>query len=122
MFAKRIMFTALAAIALALPAMPAWAQTGVVNSQSDFIKLVNGKTLTRPLVRLEVRPDGSITGKGAAWDVTGTWNWQGGYFCRDLFWGGDPLGYNCQQVSMVDGRIQFTSDEGRGDSAAFRLN
>ncbi len=119
MSSKRFLCTTLTVITLALPAH---AESGVVTSQTDFINLVNGKTLTRPLVRIEVRPDGSITGRGAAWDVTGTWNWQGSYFCRDLYWGGDPLGYNCQQVSIDGGSIQFTSDEGRGDSAAFRLN
>jgi hypothetical protein len=103
-------------------ALPVWAESKVVTSQTDFVKLVSGKTLTRPLVRIEVRPDGSIAGKGAAWDVTGTWKWQGSYFCRDLYWGGDALGYNCQEVRVEPGRIRFTSDKGQGDSAAFRLN
>ncbi|KEJ97327.1 hypothetical protein [Pseudosulfitobacter pseudonitzschiae] len=111
--------TTLAALTLALPVQ---AEQDIVTSQADFIKLVNGKTLTRPLVQLQVSPDGSITGKGAAWDVTGTWKWQGNYFCRDLYWGGDALGYNCQEVRVEPGRIRFTSDKGQGDSAAFRLN
>ncbi|ASM73700.1 MULTISPECIES: dihydrodipicolinate reductase [Roseobacteraceae] len=110
-------YATLAAIVLAVPA-----QADVVTSQSDFIRLVSGKTLTRPLIRIEVRADGRITGTGAAWEVTGTWNWQGNYFCRDLYWGGDPLGYNCQEVRFEGGRIRFTSDKGRGDTAAFRLN
>ena len=66
---------------------------------ADFIALVDGKTLTRPLVELEVAPNGQISGKGAAWDVTGNWTWKNGYFCRSLDWGGDDLGYNCQEVT-----------------------
>ena len=50
---------------------------------SQFVELVSGKTLTRPLIKLEVRPDGKITGKGARWAVTGSWTWRDGYFCRD---------------------------------------
>lgn len=116
---KTSVYTTLTALSLALPAQ---AEQDVVTSQADFIKLVSGKTLTRPLVKIEVRPDGSIAGTGAAWDVTGTWSWQGNYFCRDLYWGGDALGYNCQEVRFEGGRIRFTSDKGQGDTAAFRLN
>ena len=92
-----------------------------VNDQQQFVELINGKELTRPLIRLRVTPDGRIEGRGAAWDVTGQWSWRDGYFCRDLFWGGDELGYNCQEVQARDGRIKFTSDKGAGMSAEFRL-
>ncbi|KIC50205.1 hypothetical protein [Tateyamaria sp. ANG-S1] len=110
------------AAAAALSAGPALAELVKVDDQSRFVQLVNGKTLTRPFVRLNVTPDGKIAGRGARWDVEGTWSWQNGYFCRDLFWGGDPLGYNCQEVEATgDGRIKFTSDRGAGDSAMFRL-
>jgi len=111
----------LAAVA-AMMAAPALADLRKVDDQSEFVELVNGKTLTRPLIKLNVTPDGRIEGRGARWDVEGTWSWKDGYFCRDLFWGGDALGYNCQEVrATTDGRIKFTSDRGAGDSAMFRL-
>lgn len=114
-------FIAIAAAA-ALLSGPAKAELVKVDDQTRFVQLVNGKTLTRPLVKLTVSPDGRIEGRGARWDIEGTWSWRDGYFCRDLFWGGDALGYNCQEVQATeDGRIKFTSDEGRGDSAMFRL-
>ena len=103
-------------------AAPAWAELRKVESQQEFVTLIQNKTLTRPLVKLTVSPDGRIAGRGARWDVEGSWSWQDGYFCRDLFWGGDALGYNCQEVRATsDGRIKFTSDRGAGDSAMFRL-
>jgi len=111
----------IAAIAVAF-AGAARAELVKVDDQQKFVTLVAGKTLTRPWVRVNVTPDGRIEGRGLSWDVTGTWSWQNGYFCRDLFWGGDPLGYNCQEVQATpDGRIRFTSDRGAGDSAMFRL-
>lgn len=116
---KRIL-TATAILSL-LSAAPALAELSKVQSKAEFSRIIDGKTLTRPLVRLQVSPAGAITGKGAAWDVTGRWTWKGGYFCRSLEWGGDDLGYNCQQVEASDGRIRFTSDQGAGDSAEFRL-
>jgi hypothetical protein len=93
-----------------------------VDSQKDFVRLVAGKTLTRPFVNLEVAKNGIITGKGAAWAISGDWSWQDGYFCRDLFWGGDALGYNCQEIKVEADRVRFTSDRGAGDSAEFKIN
>ncbi|MEL6464127.1 MAG: dihydrodipicolinate reductase [Pseudomonadota bacterium] len=115
----RMMVMAAAAVLMSGPAL---ADLVKVKDQQQFVQIVNGKTLTRPFVKLNVLPDGQIAGRGARWDVEGTWSWQNGYFCRDLFWGGDPLGYNCQEVqASADGRIKFTSDRGQGDSAMFRL-
>ena len=113
-------FAAIFAAAL-LTALPAAADFSRVQSESDFVNLIKGKTLTRPLVKLQVGTNGTITGTGATWPVSGKWVWKDGYFCRDLKWGGDDLGYNCQEVKASDGKIRFTSDQGRGDSAEFRL-
>lgn len=114
-------FAVLTLLAFGFGATSALAEFAKVQDQSQFVTLIAGKTLTRPFVRLEVSPGGQISGIGAAWAVTGNWSWREGYFCRDLFWGGDALGYNCQEVQVRDGRIKFTSDKGRGDSAEFRL-
>ena len=116
------MRTIVLTLVAALTAVPAWAELRRVENQEQFVQLIEGKTLTRPLIKLTVSSDGRIAGRGARWDVEGTWSWQNGYFCRDLFWGGDALGYNCQEVqATADGRIKFTSDRGAGDSAMFRL-
>ncbi|MDW4498386.1 dihydrodipicolinate reductase [Sulfitobacter sp. D35] len=111
----------LAVIALVLSGGAASADFAKLQSESDFLRAVQGKVLTRPLVRLQVGADGSIAGRGATWDVDGNWAWQGGYFCRSLNWGGDDLGYNCQEVALDGSRIRFTSDKGAGRSADFTL-
>jgi hypothetical protein len=38
-----------------------------------------------------------------------------------LVWGGDDLGYNCQEVKTNGSQLRITSDKGTGDSADFRL-
>lgn len=116
------MITALVgAFLAALTATSASAEFAKVSNEREFKEIVSGKTLTRPLVRLEVSPAGKISGIGLTWEVTGNWSWRDGYFCRDLYWGGSDLGYNCQEVTVNDGRIRFTSDRGTGDYADFRL-
>jgi len=111
----------LVAAALALSAAPAFADFAKIADEDKFVQAVTGKTLTRPLVSLEVSSSGGISGTGASWPVTGQWSWQDGYFCRDLDWGGTDLGYNCQEVRINRDRIRFTSDRGNGQSAVFRL-
>ena len=106
---------------VAFASSPALAEFSVVEDQSDFVEIVEGKALKRPFVKVELSAEGAISGYGATWPVTGAWTWEDGYFCRDLFWGGDPLGYNCQQVETAGDRIRFTSDRGAGPSAEFRL-
>lgn len=105
----------------ALCAGAASAELTKVSKQSEFVRLVSGKTLSRPMVRLIVTDDGNISGKGLKWNVTGHWTWRDGYFCREISWGGDDMGYNCQEVRAKGGRIRFTLDRGKGESAEFRL-
>lgn len=100
---------------------PALADFQRVESRADFIALVSGKTLTRPLVKLQVSPNGQISGKGATWPVSGQWQWKDGYLCRTLEWGGDDMGYNCQEVKANGAQVRITSDRGTGQSADFRL-
>lgn len=116
---RTLMLAAVAGL-FALPSI-AMAELKRIESKSEFVQLVQGKTLARPLVRLQVSPNGQISGRGATWDVTGSWTWQNGYFCRDLNWGGDDLGYNCQAVLANGSEMRFVSDQGAGDSADFRL-
>jgi len=110
-----------AAVVSVFLAAPVAAEFAKINSESDFRKVVAGKTLTRPLIKIQVTPEGRISGRGASWDVTGNWRWKDGYFCRDLEWGGDDLGYNCQEVRVHNRKIRFTSDRGTGDFADFTL-
>ncbi len=116
--ALRSLFASFLMISLA---STAGAEFAKIDNKAAFTQVVSGKTLTRPLVKLQVSPQGAISGKGMRWDVTGQWTWQNGYFCRDLYWGGSDLGHNCQEVRINGDSIRFTSDRGRGQYADFRL-
>ena len=94
-----------------------------VTEKGAFLTLISGKSLSNRLygVTLQVTSDGSIAGDALGWDITGAWSWQNGYLCRDMAWGGDPIGYNCQLVEAKGSEMRFTSDQGTGDSASFKL-
>jgi len=122
MFAK--LQTVVAAVAI-LAGGSAVAAQGYepVKDRATFLALLGDKNLSNRLygVNLRVSPDGTIAGTGAGWDVTGTWSWQSGFFCREMNWGGDPIPYNCQLVESNGPDMRFTTDQGAGDSASFRL-
>ena len=114
-------FVAAAVIASPTTLAASAASAKQVTDKSEFLNIVSGKTISRPLVKISVTSDGRIFGKGAKWPVTGNWSWKGGYFCRSLDWGGSDLGYDCQMVTFENGSIRFTSQRGKGQSAAFSL-
>lgn len=100
---------------------PALAEFSVVTSRAEFENLVSGRELRRFGIRVTVTPQGEIVGRAFGGDVTGQWTWQDGYFCRDLYYVGDDLGYNCQLVQVQGETLRFTTDRGHGIYADLTL-
>ena len=92
-----------------------------ISNEIDFLEIVDGHTLSRPLIKLVVQNDGSITGKAAFRSVNGNWSWDNQLFCRTLFWGERDLGLNCQLVEYNGEILRFTADEGAGAFADFTI-
>lgn len=115
----------LLAFGVSLTGMPALAENfSRISDRDAFIGTVSGKELRLGLfgIALMVEPDGDITGRAMGWDIVGTWEWQDGYFCREMDWSGYPIPLNCQLVEAKgDEEIRFTVDRGEGDSASFKL-
>lgn len=110
----------LCTLALALP-ITAAAASDRVQTRDAFLSLVAGKALTTFGVSLNVLPDGQITGRAFGRQVRGVWNWQNGYFCRDLYFGNEGLGPNCQLVVLRGNALRFIADQGNGDHADLRI-
>ena len=117
------MKTLVLTLGLSLTAGTAMANFVPVTDEQTFLSLVDGKELRHRFfgISLNVLDNGQVVGNAIGWEVEGTWSWQDGYFCRELFWGGDPIPYNCQLVEINNDLIRFTVDQGAGQSAAFRL-
>lgn len=111
----------LALLAFATPSSGGAEEFHRVAERDSFLQLVNNRALTRLGIKLQVTADGQIRGRAFGRKVTGDWRWQSGYFCRDLFVGGDELGANCQMVQVKGDTLRFTSDRGKGIYADLRL-
>ncbi len=114
-------------LVLSLLAAPATASANgfePVREKDRFLDLVKDRVLRIGLYNLSINvlPDGSIQGSALGWQITGSWSWQDGYFCREMDWSGTPIAYNCQLVEAQGAeRMRFTVDRGAGNSATFRL-
>lgn len=118
------MLRVLALSVLSLLSMPAAALAfDRVSDRDTFLAIVGGKDLRIPLygLTLNVRDDGTIDGSAAGWELTGSWSWQDGYFCRDMDWSGYLIDYDCQLVEVNGDRIRFTVNQGAGDDAVLRI-
>jgi hypothetical protein len=92
-----------------------------ITDRTSFVSVVQGKQLTRLGIRLDVLSSGQIQGRAFGKPVTGAWRWQDGFFCRDLYFGQQDLGPNCQVVKLKGDTLRFIADRGAGQYADLSL-
>lgn len=114
---------ALVVALFAVAAPPALADTfRAINDRDTFVSLMRDRQLQRMGISLKVSEAGQIAGRAFGRSVTGRWQWSDdGYFCRDLYFGEQPLEPNCQLVETDGSTVRFTSDRGKGIYADLRL-
>lgn len=113
----RTLISALFSVMLILPQAAHAEGFSRVNQRDHFVSLIEGRNLTRMGIKLRVTKDGQIVGRAFGRDVKGAWQWRSGYFCRDLYWGKQDLGPNCQAVKVQGKTVRFISDQGTGQFA-----
>lgn len=121
----RFTLTCFAAIlSIGFYAASAVAETGFqrITSETEFIEKVGGKDLKIFGISVRVLPEGEIDGRAYGRNVKGAWQWNDGFFCRDLFWGKRDMGPNCQEVKVDGNIVRFTSDKGAGIYADLKIH
>ena len=118
---RALAIAALAALTVTAVSTPAAADLQRITDRGTFMSIVQGRELSRLGVSLTVAPNGSIIGRALGRDVTGSWSWENGLFCRTLDAGDRSFGRNCQVVSVDGAMIRFHADQGTGDIADFRI-
>jgi hypothetical protein len=117
-YTMRFMMIALS-LAFSSPAMAESYER--VKDRGVFVGLVSGKSLTSLGVSLTVSPSGKIAGSAFGREVTGSWTWNGGYFCRTMKAGDRTFARNCQVVQLKGNRLRFIADQGSGATADLRI-
>ncbi len=117
---KTLTLTCVFAIVLAAPVLAEGFQR--IDDERKFTDLMKQYDLKRFGIRLKIGDNGQITGRAFGQRVSGAWDWENGFFCRDLYWGGKELDAdNCQLVEIRGNTVRFTSNKGNGDHADLRL-
>ncbi|MEL7107424.1 MAG: dihydrodipicolinate reductase [Pseudomonadota bacterium] len=105
-------------------AAPALADFKKISDRDTFVSVIKDRSLNIALfgIKLRVSETGQIAGRAWGRDVRGDWQWSDdGYFCRNLYWGDEDVGPNCQKVEVRGDTVRFTSDRGTGRYADLRL-
>lgn len=102
-------------IAAALVAAPVAAPATTderITSRSEFVDRVANRKLSRLGVGVRVTPGGRIEGSAWGTAVTGTWDWRGNRFCREMQWGDRSWDDSCQAVIIREDRVYFQPSSG----------
>ncbi|WP_170334342.1 hypothetical protein [Ruegeria arenilitoris] len=93
-----------------------------IESKHKFMELVVGKKLVQGQAWVKILKNGVVEGKGPeGGSISGSWEWKGTHYCRDLVIDGVPLPHDCQVVSLADDSVTFTHKDGSGISVSWTI-
>ncbi len=94
-----------------------------IKGKQEFIELVSDKKLVLDNSWVRILRNGTVEGKGPdQGDITGTWEWKGRYYCRDIVIDGETLPPDCQTVTIEGNIVTFTHKEGSGISVSWAMD
>ena len=95
-----------------------------ITTEQEFREKVVGKRVTNKSGYAILQEDGTITGafgKGGKDKVTGTWTWEGQYYCRTVKLGSNDPGYDCQVIEVSGDVLTSTRKKGKGKSSVWKI-
>ncbi|MCP5038370.1 MAG: hypothetical protein GY945_12315 [Rhodobacteraceae bacterium] len=90
--------------------------------ESGFIGTVTDREITSRLGTLIIGSDGKVTGSVPIGKVTGSWNWDEGYWCRTVKIGFLKQSEDCQSVEVSPTEVRFAAEKGTGKAVLFSFN
>ena len=93
-----------------------------IKTEQEFHDVVAGRKMTNERGHAIPHEDGSLTGKFGKYRLTGSWSWEGEFFCRIAKHGTKKLGLDCQTVVVSGDSVTFTRKKGKGKKSIYQLN
>ena len=87
-----------------------------IETEAEFRKAFVDRSLVGDDACFTIHADGGLTGEIGGSDLSGTWYWDGGYFCRTATLDDDKLGLDCELIEQSSDRMRYTRDRGNGMS------
>lgn len=103
------------------------------NEKNDFQRITTLEEYTSSVVGRKIvlggkedttttHADGTMTGMFKGKPIVGTWEWENGYFCREMKIGDQVRKRDCQLMEVSGNSIRVIRNEGKGDTATYKLN
>ncbi|MEX0339113.1 MAG: hypothetical protein AB3N11_08755 [Arenibacterium sp.] len=109
-------FSTTVTLALSAPLVEA-ANWKRIKSESAFLELVDGKSLSRGSSTAKIESGGKGSGKTESGRYTLNWVWDKGRYCRNFRFGNsDPTGTVCAKIHVDGNQIRFTSTKDNSSS------
>lgn len=109
----------LAAVVIALASTSHADNLKRIKKEADFRAMaVDQKYMSDKGDWILAASDGTLTGSFGGKDLTGAWNWQGKYWCRNARVGGKEIGSDCQEMHLSATQLRTKRQKGKGDWAS----
>ena len=123
---KRLILCGVACVALAVSAWSGAASAAnsgkkKIETEQEFREVVVENRLSSKHGYVIVHADGTMTGDFGGKKLTGTWRWDGRYYCRTAKLGDKKFSPNCQTVTVSGDKVTFGRNKGLGKKSKFRL-
>ena len=123
---NRLVLGGIACVALSLSAWSgalSAADSGkkAIETEQEFRDVVVERRLSNKHGYSIVHEDGTLSGDFRGKKVTGTWNWDGKYFCRTGKVGNKKFALNCQTITVSGDKVTFGRNKGLGKKSKYRL-
>ena len=123
---KRLMLCGIAGVALTLSAWSGAASAAnsgkkKIETEQEFRDVIVEKRLSNKHGYSVVHEDGTLSGEFGGKEVTGTWSWDGKYFCRTAKVGSKNFPLNCQTITVSGDKVTFGRNKGLGKKNKYRL-
>ena len=88
-----------------------------IETNELFVVAIADKTLLGDGMEFTIHSDGRITGTVDGLQLSGSWYWSEGYFCRFAELDGEDLGLDCEVIEQSGNQMRYTRQKGEGTSS-----
>lgn len=94
---------------------------GRITTEQAFRERLVGKRMVPKPGYFVIHSDGTMSGEFRGQMFTGTWSWEGEYFCREGRIGNTAIPGGCQVVIASGKDLVFVRQKGKGKKAIYRF-
>lgn len=92
-----------------------------ITTETEFRQALVGRTIGFEGSTFVINANGTVSGPWDGSGITGTWNWDGSFWCRDIAIGGVSRAPDCQLWTVSGNSATVVRDRGTGSSFVYTI-